>query len=118
MPTVTVRGRGGARALDVPAGTVLRDALLDAGLSPYAPLTRRANCGGRGLCATCGVWLRSPDGAAPPPVHWHDRLAAAWGYPRLSCQVVVEGDLDVTIPDKVVWGRRDSRPPTAPPETS
>ena len=115
MPAVTVRGRGGVRVLDVPAGTVLRDALLAAGLSPYARLTRRANCGGRGLCATCGVWLRP--GTAPPPVHWHDRLAAAWGYPRLSCQVVVENDLDVTVPDKVVWGRRDSRPLTAPPET-
>ena len=102
MPRLTVRTPDGTRAVDVAAGTVLRDALLGAGLSPYAAVTRRANCGGRGLCATCGVWLRP----APAPTHWHDRLAEAWGYPRLSCQVTVEGDLDVEVPDKVVWGRR------------
>lgn len=101
MPVVTVRGRGPERRLEVAAGTVLRDALLDAGLSPYTALTQRANCGGRGLCATCGVFLDP----APPARHWHDRLAAAWGYPRLSCQVRVARDLAVEIPDKAVWGK-------------
>lgn len=102
MPRLTVRTPDGTHTVDVAAGVVLRDALLGAGLSPYAAATRRANCGGRGLCATCGVWLRP----APPPTHWHDRFAAAWGYPRLPCQVTVREDLDVEVPDKVVWGRR------------
>jgi Na+-transporting NADH:ubiquinone oxidoreductase subunit NqrF len=43
-----------------------------------------------------------------PPRHWHDRLAARFGYPRLSCQVTVEDDLLVELPDKLVWGSRDS----------
>ena len=100
---VRVTDRAGAvHDLEVEPGANLRRSLLDAGLSPYVALTESANCGGRGLCATCGVWLRP----APPPTHWHDRMAAAWGYPRLSCQIIVAGDLEVEIPSKVVWGRR------------
>jgi ferredoxin len=87
----------------VPRGATLRDALRDADCSPHAPLVRRANCGGRGLCGTCGVRLDD----APVPDHWHDALADRWGYPRLSCQVDVNGDLTVTIPEKRVWGRRE-----------
>lgn len=103
MPTLTVTDREGARhTVHAEAGATLRGALLVAGLSPYTALTSRANCGGRGLCATCGVWVRP----APEPTHWHDRLAADWGYPRLSCQMVVEHDLEVEIPEKVVWGKR------------
>lgn len=104
---VVVERAFGTRTLDVAHGSNLRRALLDAGISPYTALTRRANCGGRGLCATCGVRL---DEGAPAPHHWHDKLAARWGYPRLSCQVTVEGPLTVRLDDrKRVWGRRDPR---------
>lgn len=110
MLTLTVTDRAGAvHTLHAEAGARLRDVLLAAGLSPYVALTERANCGGRGLCATCGVWLRP----APPPVHWHARLAHAWGYPRLSCQLRVETDLAVELPPKIVWGRRRPRHPDA-----
>ena len=102
MPRLTVTDReGAAHALEVAGGANLRRALLDAGLSPYVALTARANCGGRGLCATCGVWVQP----APPPQHWHDAMAARWGYPRLSCQITVREDLRVEIPAKVVWGK-------------
>ena len=90
--------------LEVDRGRNLRRVLLDAGLSPYARATRRLNCGGRGLCATCGVRVR--DG--PPPDHWHDRLADRFGYPRLSCQIAVEGPMTVSLADKRVWGGRRS----------
>jgi hypothetical protein len=40
------------------------------------------------------------------PDHWHDRLAARFGYPRLSCQMRVTEDPTVAIPDKRVWGER------------
>lgn len=103
---LVIEGAFGVKALDVPHGANLRRVLLDAGLSPYAARTQKVNCGGRGLCATCGVLLE--DGA-PSPRHWHDKLAAHWGYPRLSCQVYVEGPLTVRLDDeKRVWGRRDS----------
>jgi len=89
--------------LAVEVGRNLRRVLLDADLSPYAAATRRLNCGGRGLCATCGVRVR--DG--PPPAHWHDRLAARFGYPRLSCRVTVDGPMTVELVDKRVWGSRE-----------
>lgn len=101
---VRVEGEdGGSELLTAPAGATLRDVLRSAGHSPYTRLTERANCGGRGLCATCGV--RIEDG--PPPEHWHDTLAARWGYPRLSCQVSVHEDVRVRLPEKLVWGGRE-----------
>ena len=95
---------GSERVLLAPRGATLRDALLAGDCSPYAPLARRANCGGRGLCATCGV--RYHDATAPRPDHWHDRLADRFGYPRLSCQISVTEDCAVRIPDKRLWGSR------------
>lgn len=93
--------------LQVNAGTNLRHTLLEAGLSPYTKLTRKANCGGRGLCATCGVWIETDE---PAPVHWHDRIGKRFGYPRLSCQITVQGDMTIHIlTDKWIWGRRRRR---------
>lgn len=88
--------------LAVEPGRNLRRVLLEANLSPYAAATRRLNCGGRGLCATCGVRIRE----GPSPEHWHDRLAERFGYPRLSCQVTVDGPMTVELVDKLVWGPR------------
>ncbi len=103
--TLTVIVNEERHCLEVASGTNLREALLDAGFSPYARLTQLMNCGGRGLCATCGVLIDDD----PDPIHWHDRLAAQYGYPRLSCQITVERDLVVTlVTDKHIWGGRHS----------
>jgi ferredoxin len=100
---VTVRDCDGEqRRLSVPTGTNLRRALLEADCSPYTPPATRLNCGGRGICATCGV--RTDD--APSPSHWHDSLAVRFGYPRLSCQVTVDRDMTVALVDGV-WGSRE-----------
>lgn len=91
--------------LSVPHNANLRRVLLQAGFSPYASLTRRLNCGGRGLCATCGVHVESGESA---PQHWHDRVGASFGYPRLSCQIIVTAPMTVRIlTDKWVWGAPD-----------
>ena len=116
--TVTVDHPEGTVKLSVPEGAVLRDALLAAGLTPHSRAGRRLNCGGRGLCATCGVRVKACKGSggtergerggeAPAPDHWHDNLAARFGYPRLSCQIRVTGDLRVEVPEKLVWGGRE-----------
>lgn len=103
--TVTVFDGETRTDLSVTPGRTLRDVLLEQDFSPYTRLTASANCGGRGLCATCGVRLRN----GPPPKHWHDRLAARFGYPRLSCQETVEADLTVElVENKRIWGSRNS----------
>jgi len=101
---VVVEHGEGTTAIAATPGEPLRDALLAAGLSPYSGVTERANCGGRGLCATCGVRLCD----SHEPDHWHDRLAARFGYPRLSCQVpVADGMVVELLPEKRVWGGRE-----------
>ncbi|WP_418285338.1 2Fe-2S iron-sulfur cluster-binding protein [Halorubrum sp. DTA46] len=106
VPVTVVETDGTVTELTAESGRTLRRVLLEADLSPYAAATSRLNCGGRGLCATCGVRLRE----GPPPDHWHDRLAARFGYPRLSCQVVADRPLTVELVDKRVWGSREPRP--------
>lgn len=99
---VTIVTQGETHTLEAPHGANLRRVLLAAGFSPYAALTQRLNCGGRGLCATCGVWI---DGETAAPQHWHDRIGAAFGYPRLSCQITVTEDMTVRlVDDKRIWG--------------
>jgi ferredoxin len=101
---VTVRADGYETTLSVPRGANLRRVLLDHGFEVYGTLSRVANCGGSGLCGTCGVRLDGPEGP-PAPTHWHDRAAAAFGYPRLSCQVSVEAPTTVDLVEKLVWGQ-------------
>ncbi|MEM1000001.1 MAG: (2Fe-2S)-binding protein [Bacteroidota bacterium] len=106
--SITFRSATQSETWRVSPGTNLRQALLARGLSPYVRLTRRLNCGGRGICATCGIWIIEGDQA---PEHWHDRLAQRFGYPRLSCKVTVDRDLTITpVPDKWIWGGRRNRP--------
>lgn len=102
--TVTVHHDGGRTTLAIDHGTVLRNALEAAGISPHSSAGSRVNCGGRGLCATCGVRFLTDD---PAPEHWHDGLADRFGYPRLSCQVRVTDAMAVRIPEKLVWGGRE-----------
>jgi ferredoxin len=96
---------GQQASFEAAPGTNLRQALLQQGISPYTYYTRRLNCGGRGLCATCGVWI---NGDVPAPQHWHDKAARRFGYPRLSCQVTIEQDLQVELVEKWIWGGRRS----------
>lgn len=104
--SVTVRTGEYETTLRVERGRRLRDALLEAGFEVYGPASRVANCGGRGLCGTCGVRFEDDDGAEiPEPTHWHDRAADRYGYPRLSCQVPVDRPLTVRVPSKVMWGQ-------------
>jgi len=106
---LTVIGEEGDRTeLSVEVGRNLRRVLLETGRSPYARATRRLNCAGRGLCATCGVRICE----GPAPKHWHDRLAERFGYPRLSCQVTVDRAMTVELVAKRVWGPRETEPPS------
>ena len=89
--------------LNVESGANLRQVMLEKGISPYTRYTRKLNCGGRGICATCGVWIETSE---PAPDHWHDKAAKQFGYPRLSCQIRVKEDMVVRLVDKMIWGGR------------
>jgi ferredoxin len=102
--TLTIVDKEGqATAITVPVGANLRTVLLEAGYSPYTQLTERLNCGGNGLCATCGVWI---DTNSPEPTHWHDKAAHRFGYPRLSCKITIEEPMTVRLVKKLIWGSR------------
>ena len=90
----------------VERGANLRRTLLANGFSPYTNITQNLNCGGRGLCATCGVLIKSGE---PEPTHWHDKIGKSWGYPRLSCQITIDAPMTVKImTDKRIWGQRNA----------
>jgi ferredoxin len=92
--------------ITVARGSNLRRTLLAHNLTPYAWVTRQLNCRGRGLCATCGVRIDDE----PAPTHWHDKAAAWFGYPRLSCQITVTEPLTVRLAtEKIIWGGRRKR---------
>jgi len=98
---ITVVTRDDETTITVERGETLRDALLDRGFPVYGTVSKHANCGGRGLCATCTVEVEP----APEPTHWHDAAALRFGYPRLSCCLTVEEPLTVRLLDKHVWGQ-------------
>lgn len=107
MVTLRILTDEGEVVLTVEKGANLRHVLLEHGFSPYTPVTKRLNCGGRGICATCGVWIEAD---APAPQHWHDKLADGFGYPRLSCQVFLHADMTIRlVADKWIWGGRDAQ---------
>jgi len=98
---VTVVDGDEETTVDVERGETLRDALLERGFDVYGSVSTHANCGGRGLCATCTVEVDP----APDPTHWHDRAAVRFGYPRLSCCIEVEEPMRVRLLEKAVWGQ-------------
>ena len=104
MPILTIHQSTGILEIEIPTGSNLRRELLDRDISPYSRMTRKLNCGGNGLCATCGVEILSEP---VPPTHWHDKLAHRYRYPRLSCQITVTKDMSIRImEEKKVWGKR------------
>jgi ferredoxin len=94
MPTITYQGQ----AVECEEGDILRDVLLDAGLSPHNS-TKAVSCQGHGTCGTCAVAIDGPVDPQFPEGRERWRLnfpphSADQGL-RLSCQVRVAGDLDV-----------------------
>jgi ferredoxin len=93
MPTVTFRGHD----IECDTGAILRDVLLEAGLSPHNGRSGVINCRGHGTCGTCAVEItgdvsaRTRRESARLSVPPHD---ADTGL-RLACQTHVRGDVTV-----------------------
>lgn len=111
MPTITF----GDIEIDCEKGAVLRDVLLDAGVSPHNGSAGALNCRGHGTCGTCAVEIRAGgDAGADPPVSGVEtvergRLAVPPHDPdaglRLACRTRVYGDITVTK-HPGFWGHR------------
>lgn len=85
----------GERELRVPAGDKLLNVLSGAGL--FLP----SACGGGGTCGQCRCRLLSGGGELLPTEKAHiNRRDARAGY-RLACQVTVNEDLDIEVPEAV-----------------
>ena len=112
MPVVHYDGE----AIECERGAILRDVLLEAGLSPHNGVADRINCGGRATCGTCAVRV---DGTVSDPTPAERRrlsvppLRGTEGM-RLSCQTEVLDDLEVTK-GSGLWGQME---PKATPDRS
>lgn len=102
---ITIKYIDGAdeKILKANKGDNLLQVLKSNQIDVYGSASSKINCGGNGLCATCGVYVIS--GRANSN-HWHDQLAEKFGYPRLTCQIVLEEDLIIKKPErKIMWGQ-------------
>lgn len=100
------------REIEVPEGSNLRQAALDAGIQVYRLRHRLLNCHGRGKCGTCRVLIRKGmQNASPISPKEQSRLRLSLLYTgnpdqlRLSCQTQVLGDMEVeTAPEPNLHG--------------
>jgi len=103
MPTVRFRGA----EIECDEGDVLRDVLLDAGLSPHNGASDYLNCRGHATCGTCAVEVRGRVSemddderrrlSLPP----HDVDSGL----RLSCRTRVLGDVEI-VKHPGFWGQK------------
>ncbi|MFB6280859.1 MAG: 2Fe-2S iron-sulfur cluster-binding protein [Haloferacaceae archaeon] len=111
MPTVAFRGR----EIECEPGSILRDVLLDAGVSPHNGRADGFNCRGHGTCGTCAVAVEGDTNAATR--RERARLSAPPHDPdadlRLACRTRVYGDVTVEkYPG--FWGQHVEQDPVGP----
>jgi ferredoxin len=108
MPIITFRGQ----EIECDTGEILRDVLLEAGVSPHNGRADMLNCGGHGTCGTCAVDItgdvsdpgrREKVRLSVPPHDSDDGL-------RLACQTRIQGDVTVhKYPG--FWGQHTNQDP-------
>lgn len=106
MATVTFRISGEDRVVDVPDGTSLMKAAVEADIPGII-----GECGGNAMCATCHVYTAAADAARLPAVgEDEDEMLDCTASERrtgsrLSCQLLAEPALDgltVEVPPEQV----------------
>ena len=92
--------------VDCPAGVILRDVALDAGVELYGLKGKLGNCGGCGQCSTCFVAVAGQDEdtcltpRTSPEQRFLKKRPPNW---RLACQAVVRDSLVVVTRPQVGW---------------
>ncbi|MBX3411106.1 MAG: (2Fe-2S)-binding protein [Pirellulales bacterium] len=100
------------KQIEVPEGTNLRRAALDAGVQLYPFPHNYLNCHGFAQCGSCRVLVtKGMENTSDKGMFEKARLALSFAYigneetMRLSCQTKVEGDIDVvTTPPMNLYG--------------
>ena len=106
------------RIVEVPQGKNLKSLALELGINPHREFFRGVNCGYFGMCGTCQVWVKeSKPGSANAP-NLREKIAGMRGLRRLSCQVKILGDVEITTFAGGDGRLRSPRPIAAPPQPS
>lgn len=103
------------RIVEVPKGKNLKTLALELGINPHREFFRGVNCGHLGLCGLCQVWVRESAPGAASKRNLREAIAGTRGERRLSCQVEVLGDVEVTTFAGGDSRLRAPRPIAAPP---
>jgi ferredoxin len=106
------------RAVEVAKGTNLKTLAVELGINPHREFFKGVNCGYFGMCGTCQVWVRESEQGATSPRNLRERWAGTRGQRRLSCQVKVLGDIEVTTMGGGDDRLRAPRPISPPPNPS
>ena len=85
-------------ALEVPTGTLVTEVIQAAGLDIAQP------CGGQGRCGRCAVIIKGGGARRRSTIRLSKEDLAA-GY-ALACQTVIEGDVEILIPEGELVARR------------
>lgn len=90
------------KQIEVPAGTNLRRAALDAGVELYPHIHKLLNCRGLAQCASCRVLVKKGmENTTDMGLFEKVRLKCSMAYighedeMRLACQCAVNGDVEV-----------------------
>lgn len=97
--THTIRFEPSGRTVQVPTGTLLLEAVRQAGLDLNVP------CGGQGRCGRCAVIAQDGAGLRRRSTIRLSAADLAAGY-ALSCQTIIEGDAVIIIPPQEQIERR------------
>jgi ferredoxin len=104
------------RIVEVPAGKNLKSLALELGINPHREFFRGVNCGFFGLCGTCQVWVRESAAGSTNTTNLREKMAGMRGERRLSCQVKILGDVEITTMAGGDNRLRAPRPIAPPPQ--
>ena len=84
------------RRIKAKAGTTIFQAALANGIQ------LRADCGEKGTCGKCRVMVDTPENLSPRTPSEEKKLKGRDITHRLACQAKIQGDLLVTVPEKLL----------------
>lgn len=102
MPTVFFEAEN--KKVEVPAGTTLRKAAQQAGVSVYGGVNKLANCRGFGLCGTDRVVVKPAESAGSLSFFEKFQFGEK-AKERLACQLKIQGDLTVNTAPAMEYGQ-------------